>query len=279
VNPDNIIKEVIEEGLKNQKTSVDFDEIWKDDIMKNNKNKTSKKLMIIAIVIISIILLSVVGTFAAPDIFRNVDNVDYKFIDDPYITGKWKAVDFVEEIDYFKPGTKNNEIELYITELVFIKKGKMLASMDSGNLAYTTLSWTKGFILNKQEQTASEYIIKEIEGKTYLFFEWKSGDYIYDDMKPWYYVLENVDREDYSKYKVKRIRRDNIDYDFVDDHELRGKWESVDFVRSMNVFDAKNKNWRGSLYLKGLNFKEEGQIIFTTKKGDIIYLQFQSSIL
>jgi len=50
-------------------------------------------------------------------------------------------------------------------------------------------SWTKGLILDKGQQTASAYEIKEIDGVTYMFFEWKTEDYFYRDLKPYYYVL------------------------------------------------------------------------------------------
>ena len=35
-----------------------------------------------------------------------------------------------------------------------------------------------------------EYLIKEIAGSKYMFFEWKSGDYTIRHMKPKYYVLK-----------------------------------------------------------------------------------------
>jgi len=39
------------------------------------------------------------------------------------------------------------------------------------------------------KKTAARYIIREIAGRTYVFFEWKSGDYTMRGMKPGYYVL------------------------------------------------------------------------------------------
>lgn len=68
----------------------------------------------------------------------------------------------------------------------------MLSACEGGNSAYTTFSWTKGLILNKQEKTAGKYVIKELNGSTYMFFQWKNGDYIYRGKVSGYYVLQKV---------------------------------------------------------------------------------------
>jgi hypothetical protein len=47
--------------------------------------------------------------------------------------------------------------------------------------------FTKGFLLRKD--LACGYEIKNIDGKDYLFMEWKNGDYIYGGRKPQYYVF------------------------------------------------------------------------------------------
>jgi hypothetical protein len=50
--------------------------------------------------------------------------------------------------------------------------------------------WTKGLIIEPAAKKASRYQIKEIQGATYMFYEWKSGDYTLRQMKPKYYVLK-----------------------------------------------------------------------------------------
>ncbi|MEG1751924.1 MAG: hypothetical protein RR140_03950 [Clostridia bacterium] len=45
-------------------------------------------------------------------------------------------------------------------------------------------------MLSKADSTASAYWIKKIDTKDYLFMEWKSGDYIFGNMKPNLYVFE-----------------------------------------------------------------------------------------
>jgi hypothetical protein len=50
--------------------------------------------------------------------------------------------------------------------------------------------WTKGLIIVPAAKIASRYEIKEIDGSTYMFYEWKSGDYTLRQRKPKYYVLK-----------------------------------------------------------------------------------------
>lgn len=55
---------------------------------------------------------------------------------------------------------------------------------------HTYREWTKGVIIHHGDKTASRYLIKDIRGATYLFFEWKGGDYTIRQMLPSYYVLK-----------------------------------------------------------------------------------------
>ena len=109
------------------------------------------------------------------------DNIDLPFKDDPAAVGKWESVDFVESPERFDPAVKAWNGDLYLKELVFLPKGK------SGKPWWT---WTKGVVMHHGDKTASGYEIKEIKGKKYMFFEWKSGDYVFRGAKPFYYVLK-----------------------------------------------------------------------------------------
>ena len=46
---------------------------------------------------------------------------------------------------------------------------------------------------------------------------------------------------------------------FVDDPEVLGKWESVDFVGAIDDFTPGEQAWTDDLFLKGLNFMAEGR--------------------
>jgi len=109
------------------------------------------------------------------------DNINLPFRDDPAVVGEWASVDFVESPGKFDPGARAWKGELYLKELVFLPKGK-------GGKPWWT--WTKGVVLHHGDKTASKYEIKKLGGADYLFFEWKSGDYVFRGARPFYYVLK-----------------------------------------------------------------------------------------
>jgi bla regulator protein BlaR1 len=55
------------------------------------------------------------------------------------------------------------------------------------------LTWTKGYIIHHNDKTAGKYMIKEIDGSKYMFWEWMSGDVTIRGMQPYYYVLKKVE--------------------------------------------------------------------------------------
>jgi bla regulator protein BlaR1 len=94
-------------------------------------------------------------------------------------------IDFVEAIDNFDPAKRALKADLYLKELTFEPKGKT---------SKPWLTWTKGVLIHHGDQTASHYEIREIKGGTYLFLEWKSGDFTILGRKPAYYVLQREQR-------------------------------------------------------------------------------------
>lgn len=111
----------------------------------------------------------------------NTDDIDLLFVNDEAVIGTWKSVDFVKNIDQFEVDSKFWGNDLYLDKLVFEPDGVCDVKF---------LTWTKGIVIHKGDQTASAYLIKDIGGASYMFYEWKSGDYIFRDMKPSYYVLK-----------------------------------------------------------------------------------------
>jgi bla regulator protein blaR1 len=112
---------------------------------------------------------------------RIVDKIDFPFVDDPAVIGRWKGVDFVDKAEQFNPKNLKWKRDLFLKDLVFLPNGRMKQPW------YT---WTKGIVCHSGDRTASHYVIREIDGATYLFFEWKSGDYIIRHTKPQFYVLK-----------------------------------------------------------------------------------------
>lgn len=51
---------------------------------------------------------------------------------------------------------------------------------------------------------------------------------------------------------------DDISYPFETDDQLIGSWKSVDFVHSIDSFDADSKSFKGELYLKEMKFYSNG---------------------
>jgi bla regulator protein BlaR1 len=256
------IEGVLKEVLNQHPQTKSFESIW--NVYKNNLSNKGRKKRQVAIIVFALVALLVMGA----GILRKIDNTNYPFINDPQVIGKWESVDFVQNIDDFNPNKKSPDEKLYLTALAFINDGKMLFATDNGGLTYSSFTWTKDKVLNKQERTASNYIIKEINGSTYMFFEWKSGDYIFRNMTPSYYVLKKVDNKDYSNYQVEQIVQDKIDYPFVDDTQMIGKWESVDFVKTIDSFKPGIISWQDDFYITGLKIKENGQLTITTTNGE-----------
>ncbi len=219
----------------------------------------NKVLSISMITLILIFSLAAAGTSEyAPK--KIIDDINYAFVDDPMVIGKWEAVDYVKEPEEFIPGQRNFKGDLYLNALVFIKGGGMFSASDGSSLAYTTFTWTEGLVLSKQEKTASRYEIENIEGTDYMFFEWKSGDYTYRGRTPDYYVLKKVDSNDYSDFKPERIIEDKVDYTFENDSRMPGNWESVDFVDNIKDFTPGRRYWPGDLYISQMKFYAGGDM-------------------
>ncbi len=115
---------------------------------------------------------------------RLIDKTDYPFVSDPEVAGEWKSIDFVKEINDFKPNHKKLEENNNRLKIIFAETGK------TDRPAWT---WTKGMLLDNSQITASKYEIKEIDGTQYMFLQWKNGDYVFQGTKPCYYVLKKVE--------------------------------------------------------------------------------------
>jgi hypothetical protein len=124
------------------------------------------------------------GTLAGTEFTVSVgstDKIDLKFVDDPQVLGEWESVDFVKDIASFNAAQKSWKGKLYLKGLTFLKDGKTPQEW---------FTWTKGVLIHQGDQTASHYEVRQINGVSYLFLEWKSGDVTIAGMKPHYYVLK-----------------------------------------------------------------------------------------
>ncbi|MHC4221224.1 MAG: M56 family metallopeptidase, partial [Planctomycetota bacterium] len=124
-----------------------------------------------------------------------IDKIDYPFVNDQEVIGTWKAVDYVGEIEDFKVGEKQwtpRGGELFLHEMIFENNGSLISKNDNMPAGYPG-AWTKGLVFyNNDTVTASKYTLKDMAGSTYMFYEWKSGDYTFRHRKPSYYVLKKI---------------------------------------------------------------------------------------
>jgi bla regulator protein BlaR1 len=255
-------------SLEKVKIILEMDKRFGRNESMNPILKKKPLLSVIIFAVIFVIMGGAIGVSAVP--FFKTDKTDYPFVDDPQAIGKWESVDFVNSIDEFSTDKKLWTSGLYLKGQVFMKDGKMLVSVNegNGNLAPSPTTWTKELIINRYQKTASKYKIMDIAGSTYMFFEWKSGDYIFREMQPKLYVLKKVDDLDYSNVNIPR-KTDKFDYPFIDDPKVAGTWESVDFVRTIENFNPGIKSWMSDHFVTGLVFEEKGKMIMKTTKGDI----------
>jgi len=101
------------------------------------------------------------------------DDVNLPFILDEKAVGSWLAVDYISIKDKFNyiPNTKE---DLFLKGISLLPNGDCF--MERGKYI-DKIKWTKDFILDSL--TASNFIIKEVDGEEYLIMDWKSGDYIF----------------------------------------------------------------------------------------------------
>ena len=204
------------------------------------------KKLVVMLVLFAGLVLPVLAQTNCKAVFPNEklnpkqDEVNLPFVNDENVQGYWVSVDFVKEPKDFDSGKKAFRDDLFLKDLIILPKGKILNSV---------FSWTKDHILNPVDKTDSAYQIKQIDGETYLFFEWKSGDYTCLGRKPSYYVL----------HKVANIRTDDTNLPFKNDKKVIGKWKAIDFVFDKSDFTPGQKYWKGDLYLKTLTLLPKGQ--------------------
>lgn len=117
---------------------------------------------------------------------RIVDDIDIEFVNDDRVHGTWEVVDFVSEIEDFSVDDSYDVEGSFLKNVQFLDNGRLKMNDDTDRPWF---AWSKGYITHSGDKTASAYVVKNIDGVSYLFFEWKSGDYIYFHREPEYYVL------------------------------------------------------------------------------------------
>ncbi len=129
--------------------------------------------------------------YTASELARK-DNINIPFTNDETVIGKWKAVGFAEHKEDFSPEAKAC-FEPYFKEIEFLANGECISVYGDEIISGRDMQeWTNGYVLRKWNSTACAYEVKTIDGKEYLFIEWKSGDYRWGGFETDYYVFERT---------------------------------------------------------------------------------------
>ena len=104
------------------------------------------------------------------------DNTDMPFVKDDEIIGFWQVCDFAnyEQKDNYVP--KDKKVDYHLKSINVQPNGECVVESENG---FYKVLWTKDFIINKNRQTTSNYIVKTKNDDKYLIVDWKSGDYTF----------------------------------------------------------------------------------------------------
>lgn len=114
------------------------------------------------------------------------ESMDYKFELDKDAIGQWEQINFVTSPDDFdgKDTTRQKYIEMGTHN--FYGDGREVSYADK-SVGTGETKWTKGYVWGGDD-TISEYVIKQLNGKTFMFIQFKNNDYTVRGQKPNYFV-------------------------------------------------------------------------------------------
>ena len=121
----------------------------------------------------------------------NIDDINIKFENAEEMLGNWQVVDYVSQIQEFDENhiMMNLYSDRALSEMIINEKGVLELVTVDGTRFRDRIKWSGHQIIDENDKTVSKCYIKEINEKTYMFYECKNGDYIYGDQRPSYYVL------------------------------------------------------------------------------------------
>ena len=180
------------------------------------------------------------------------------FSDDPGVVGKWELCG--ELHDKNDPSKVDPDVSVFAhKEIPFLPGG-----------AYVWIwFWTKGvlyrILANGGIAVPNPYRIVDKNGEKYMIIEYIGDDCIDDGGDPVYLLYKQTDTTPYTD-KTIRKRIDNTDIPYVDDPDVLGAWEAVDFVKTANDFDIKKpKSDKKDLWLMYIRFLPRGICVKTVK--------------
>ena len=193
---------------------------------------------------------------------------NFTFVSDEDVIGKWETIDFVETPDQFDSTNTSRREYVWPNTYSFNVDGMVTMSSVNANGVKESMKykWTKGYVL-LGEDAVSSYEIKQSNGKTFMFMEWKTGDYTIRGQKPCYFVfLKTSDTPDSNSVssattvKINGVdvnlpgsikdenakltttidsngqRHDKLDYTFTLDKDAVGEWKTFYVYDNINDF-------------------------------------------
>ncbi|MBI2386936.1 MAG: hypothetical protein HYV14_13170 [Elusimicrobia bacterium] len=98
--------------------------------------------------------------------------------------GYWESVDLVGSIEEFSPGRRSWPNELFLKDF------------ECGADGRCSLGWTceDGWTTHANGKTRAPYTVKAVDGESFFFLPWLSGDVVERGMSPHFYVLRKTDK-------------------------------------------------------------------------------------
>jgi bla regulator protein BlaR1 len=153
--------------------------------------------------------------------------------------GYWSTVDYVKEVDDFKPNEQSYKRPFMLLGLNFTAPSRVNLLLKNNLIKETTFSEDT---LMMPQGYAVNHFIKTIDGTDYLFVEWMTPDTRRAAGKPDYYVLVQQSPDMVPAANASPV----------------GRWEAVDFVRNIEDFKPGEKQYDGDLFLKNMTFFKNG---------------------
>lgn len=116
--------------------------------------------------------------------FARKDDINIPFEHDAKIIGNWKTVAYVDKVeDFVCPSNEN----LWLYSATFFEDGTCERKYFDEDVWKD--KWSKGVFIDLKKSILSKYFFKEINGKEFMFMEWKMGNFVYGGLEPGYYVF------------------------------------------------------------------------------------------
>ena len=140
--------------------------------------------------------------YSKQDIMRK-DEIPDVPADDTAVLGAWEVCDLIRPAESFDPQAMCAFIPkeaLYWRTVEFLEDGVIkngFLHAESGTVQIDkegVWCWVRGAVICNPRSTVSEYRIRVVDGREYLFIQWKSGDYSYGGEAPFWYVFRRTEK-------------------------------------------------------------------------------------